>query len=167
MSLLRRSFLFSILSLLAAPLWATTLPQPEGTVLITVSGSINADNGDGVVQFDRTMLENLDWREVRTYTSFTSGEQVFEGPTLASLLTAVGADGDTLKAIAINDYTVTIPAAHASEHGVILAMDQNGRAMRVRDKGPIWVVYPLDETQAGQQLFDAEMIWQLNRIVVE
>lgn len=147
--------------------FAAGLPAPEGRILLTVSGSIGVHNGDGVAQFDRDMLMALDWREVRTFTSFTEGEQVFAGPTLQSLLAAVQAKGSTVNATAINDYTVQFPTADAEAHAVLLAMDQNGKPMRVRDKGPIWVVYPLSEKDAAKQRFDSEMIWQLDRLLIE
>lgn len=142
------------------------LPTPSGPVILTVSGAITETNGDGVARFDREMLKALDWREIETFTSFTSGPQRFAGPTLASLLEAVGAQGSRLNATAINDYFVEIPVAHASEHDVLLAMEMNGKPMRIRDKGPIWVVYPLSEEEAAGKPFDTEMIWQLNRIEV-
>ncbi|THH34254.1 hypothetical protein E4Z66_19270 [Aliishimia ponticola] len=145
---------------------AAQLGVPHGRVLLEVSGQIGNTNGDGVARFDREMLEALDWREVETYTSFTEGLQRFAGPTLASLLEAVAADGTKLHATAINDYYVVIPTGHADEHDVILALDHDGKPMRVRDKGPIWVVYPLEEAEAGEKPFDTEMIWQLNRLSV-
>lgn len=154
------------LSLMAISGWAAGLGAPKGAVLLTVSGEISSQNSEVGARFDREMLRDLDWREVRTFTSFTQGEQVFAGPTLASLLAAVGATGTTLQATAINDYSVAIPVEHANAHDVILAMDRNGAPMRVRDKGPIWVVYPLSESDAAKQTFDQEMIWQLDRLTV-
>lgn len=144
---------------------ADPLPEPRGPVLLEVSGEIANMNAEGRALFDAGMLRALDWVEVETYTSFTEGPQVFAGPTLASLVAAVGARGDRMQATAINDYFVEIPVAHAAEHDVILAMEHNGAAMRIRDKGPIWVVYPLGAEEAERQIFDSEMIWQLNRIV--
>ncbi len=150
---------------------ASGLPAPEGPVILTVSGGIGIGNGNandaGVATFDRVMLENLDWREIETHTSFTTGPQRFAGPTLASLLDAVAAEGETMIATAINGYFVEIPVAHAAEHDVLLALDMNGRPMRVRDKGPIWVVYPLSEQEILEKPFDTEMIWQLSRIEVQ
>ena len=137
-------------------------PASEDTVVLTISGNITSSNGDGVAAFDRAMLEALDWQEVETYTSFTSGPQVFAGPTLASVLDAVGVDGGMLTATAINDYSIQLPVAHAQKHSVLLAMDHNGKPMRIRDKGPIWIVYPLDEEDARERPFDGEMVWQLN-----
>lgn len=146
---------------------AAGLSAPQGRVMLTVSGAIGSQNADGVAEFDREMLEALDWREIETYTSFTEGLQTFAGPTLASLLEVVEAQGAEIEATAINDYSTRIPVSHADEHSVILAMEWNGRAMRVRDKGPIWVVYPLSESRAAKQVFDSEMIWQLNRLTIQ
>lgn len=150
-----------------SPLSAEPLRAPDGRVLLTVSGDITQTNGPDGAVFDRAMLESLEWRELRTFTSFTEGEQVFEGPTLASLLEVLGVASGTLHATAINDYTVEINAADAFEHDVLLAMTHNGQKMRVRDKGPIWVVYPMSRGDAARNLYDAEMIWQLVRIRVE
>ena len=132
-------------------------------VLLTVSGNVDG----GSVTFDREALRALDWREVSTFTSFTEGSQTFAGPTLASVLAAVAAKGGQIHATAINDYTVTFPLSDAEEFDILLAMDHNGRAMRVRDKGPIWIVYPMSEDQSEDRVHDAEMIWQLDRLIVE
>lgn len=145
---------------------ANDLPVPSGPVLLEVTGGIAVTNADGRARFDREMLAGLDWREIETFTSFTDGPQRFAGPTLSSLLAAVGAQGQMMAARAINDYFVEIPLAHANAHDVLLAMEMNGRTMRLRDKGPIWVVYPLSEEEAERQPFDTEMIWQLNRIEI-
>ncbi|MEP6018730.1 MAG: molybdopterin-dependent oxidoreductase [Paracoccaceae bacterium] len=140
-----------------------TQVSASGPVILTISGQIDGD----VVAFDREMLEALDWREIRTWTSFIEGEQVFAGPTLKSVLSAVGAKGTKIRAIAINDYAVDIPVEHAEMYDVLLALDHNGRTMRVRNKGPVWVIYPQTEAEASEHNFDAEMIWQLDRIAVE
>lgn len=160
-------FLAGALALAAAMPAAADLTAPEGRVVLEVSGGIANTNGEGVAQFDLAMLEGLEWQEIETYTSFTEGMQTFAGPTLASLLEAVGADGSTMTATAINDYFVEIPTAHADLHNVILAAEMNGKRMRIRDKGPLWVVYPLSEEEAAKKPFDTEMIWQLNRLEIK
>lgn len=158
-------FLSALLFFVLSVTLARALDKPQGGyTLLTVSGAITEQNADGTAEFDRAMLEGLDWRELETFTSFTEGPQQIAGPTLSSLLDAVGAEGSSLTAWAINDYSITIPIEHAAEHDVILAMELNGKRMRVRDKGPIWVVYPLNEEQAANRIFDGEMIWQLVRL---
>ncbi|MCJ7872898.1 oxidoreductase [Marinovum sp. 2_MG-2023] len=140
------------------------IAKPESEVILTVSGAITATNSSVGVQFDRPMLEALDWRQVDTYTSFTSGLQHFAGPTVASVLEAVGADGETLRATAINDYATEFPLDLVFKHSAILAMDIDGKPMRIRDKGPIWIVFPLTEAEAKEKPFDNEMVWQLAKL---
>lgn len=151
---------------LAVPAARAELAAPEGRVLLTVSGNIARTNAAGAARFDRAMLEALDWREVETFTSFTEGPQRFAGPTLASVLAAVEADGGTLTVTALNDYAVSFPLALAADHPVLLAMDHAGRPMRIREKGPIWIVFPLTEAEAAAAPFDNQMVWQLAKMHV-
>lgn len=146
---------------------ASALMPSAGPVILEIEGAISQTNAYAKAHFDRAMLVSLDWVEVESNTSYTDGPQQFAGPTLASLLEAVGAHGETLFATAINDYTVEIPIAHAQRHRVILAMHLNGAPMRVRDKGPIWIVYPMDADEVVENPFDSRMIWQLAHLRVQ
>jgi hypothetical protein len=140
---------------------AEQLPMPTGEVILTVSGAIGKTNSQAGAKFDLDLLRALQWVEVNTFTSFTDGMQTFEGPRLSSLLDFVAASGTIIGASAINDYFVDIPVTHAENQGVVLAIFQNGKEMTVRDKGPIWVIYPQSEEEAKLKRFDNEMIWQL------
>ena len=104
---------------------------------------------------------------VRTATPWTEGVQDFTGVRLRDLLAAVGAQGSTLALTALNDYTVEIPIADARAYDVIVAYRRNGEAMAVRDKGPLWIIYPLDQhAELRDPEHQARMIWQLRRIDV-
>jgi hypothetical protein len=140
---------------------AEQLPMPTGEVILTVFGAIGKTNSQAGAKFDLDLLRALQWVEVNTFTSFTDGMQTFEGPRLSSLLDFVAASGTIIGASAINDYFVDIPVTHAENQGVVLAIFQNGKEMTVRDKGPIWVIYPQSEDEAKLKKFDNEMIWQL------
>jgi hypothetical protein len=140
---------------------AEQLPLPAGEVILTISGAIGKTNTQAGAEFDLDLLKALEWEEVNTFTSFTDGMQTFEGPRLSSLLDFVSASGTTIGASAINDYFVDIPVTHAENQGVILAVLHNGKAMTVRDKGPIWVIYPQSKDESKLKKFDNEMIWQL------
>jgi hypothetical protein len=142
------------------------LPEPEGPVILTVTGAIEGTNGADIARFDRAMLKALDWREVETFTTWTEGPQTYAGPTLLSLLDRVGARGDTLRAVALNDYEVLIPRSDAAKHGVILAIEHEGRPMRVRNRGPVFVIYPMDESEVADAPFDPKMVWQLETIEI-
>ncbi len=48
-------------------------------------------------------------------------------------------------------------------HDVVLALKRNGAYMPVRDKGPIFIVYPFDQDpQFFDQVYMTRAIWQLN-----
>ena len=94
------------------------------------------------------MIEALGWETITTVTPFTEGPQEFAGVPLSALAEATGAEGTVIEAVAINDYTAQIPAAHMAEHDVFLALDLNGEPMRVRDRGPVWIIYPSDTVDA-------------------
>jgi hypothetical protein len=69
-----------------------------------------------------------------------------------------------IEAVAINDYVAEIPVAHVAEHAVFLALDHNGEPMRVRDRGPAWIIYPSETVDAAQDRFDTLMVWQLREL---
>ncbi|MCC7048080.1 MAG: molybdopterin-dependent oxidoreductase [Alphaproteobacteria bacterium] len=129
---------------------------------------LNVVNPRGVsVAFDRDGLEKLPQHVVATSTPWSNGVTTFTGPRLRDLLARAGADGKTVSAVAINDYKVSFPAADAQKYDVIVAIKRDGAYMPVRDKGPLWIIYPLD---AMAELRNAEthakMIWQLKTLIV-
>lgn len=168
---LRAAVLGGLVALLpvATPvLAADTLQSPQGRVILTVSGAIQKVNGKGRARFDLTMIKALGTVTVRTATPWTQGVSEFEGVRLRDLLSAVGATGDTIHAVALNDYKVAIPVSDFDNHDVILAFKLDGRVLRVRDKGPLWVIYPWDDDPSLKtERYYARSIWQLNRVVVE
>ncbi|MGR3496423.1 hypothetical protein [Citreimonas sp.] len=144
------------------------LPQPEGPVVVTISGAVtHTNNADGAA-FDLAMLEALTGREAVVETPWYDGVQRFSGPTLKALLDAVGATGDTLRVIALNDYSADIPVSDAESYPVILATRRNGDVMSVRDKGPAFVIYPFDLVpELYNEMIFHRSVWQVTRIEVE
>ena len=63
------------------------------------------------------------------------------------------------------DYAVTIPTSDAVEGGPIIAYEMDGKPMSRRDKGPLWVIYPFDDSAKYRtETIYSRSIWQLNRI---
>ncbi|WOI57442.1 molybdopterin-dependent oxidoreductase [Palleronia sp. LCG004] len=147
---------------------AADLPRPEGDVILTVSGDIASTNADGMAEFDLAMLEEIGISAFETSTIWTDGTQSFEGVALVDLMETLGVEDGTLRATAINDYSIEIPVADAVEGGPILAYRRNGRDMSIRDKGPLWVVYPYDDnSEYRTEVIYSRSIWQLDRIEVK
>lgn len=163
-------FLFAFVAAicLIAPVSAQqALPAPAGKVILTMEGEIGRTNADGKALFDLDMLHALPGREIRTRTPWTEGVTAFEGPLGTALLEAVGARGTRLVITAINDYSVEVPVDDLQRHKVILALRQNGELLRVRDKGPLFLVYPFDEDPAlNSEVIQSRSIWQIRAIRV-
>lgn len=147
---------------------AMEISQPSGKVILTVSGKIENTNRPGAADFDLEMLEALGTEALSTTTSWTDGIQEFSGIPLRKVMSAVGARGKTVEAIALNDYTYEIEIEDFSRFPVILATKLNGRPLKVRDKGPLWIVYPLDDFREPEQIqIERRMVWQLRQLIVK
>ncbi|MCC6000603.1 MAG: oxidoreductase [Pararhodobacter sp.] len=143
------------------------MPQPEGPTLLSITGQIDNTNADGAAQFDLTMIESLPQRETVTTTPWFEGAQRFSGPLLSDLMAASGASGSELRIIAINDYAATMPWADIESVPVILAVRHNGETMSVRDKGPLFVIYPFDEhPELHDEVYFSRSVWQVTAIEV-
>lgn len=155
----------ALAALVSAPVFAQDLAAPTGDVLLTVSGLVENTNIDGTAQFDLEMLEALDGEEIETSTIWTEGTHTFKGVSLYVLVDALGITGENLRATAINDYAVDIPISDAVENGPIIAYRMDGETMSVRDKGPLWIIYPYDDdADYRSEVIYSRSIWQLDRV---
>ena len=149
----------------AAPLLSG---KPQGQVVLSVSGDIHYTNADGKADFDMATLMSMPSTRIETTTPWTHGKVTFEGISVKSLLNLVGAKGHTGEFRALNDYTVRIELSDPVENGAIIAYLQDGKRMSVRDKGPLWLIYPMDSDPKLQTpVYQDRMIWQLRSIQVK
>ena len=133
-----------------------------GETLLVVDGKIK---GAAPRSFDMDALRQLPRIEFTTSTVWTEGATRFAGVALSDLLTAVGAQSDVLRLVAINDYAIDIPRADVAPGGAMIAYEMDGKPMSVRSKGPLWLVYPYDSNVAFRtEAIYARSIWQLVRI---
>lgn len=153
-------------ALVAAPGHAALEP-PVGKVILQVGGDIEHTNRGATAEFDRSMLERLGTRVVRTHTPWTRGVIEFEGVLVRDLLRAVGATSANFEAASSNGYAVTVEDFDFAAYPAVLAMRMNGDILADRDKGPIWVVFPWDQhPELDRQTTANYSIWQLARITV-
>lgn len=146
---------------------ADELAAPTGDVILTVTGAIGHTNAPGAALFDLAMLEALPGQETSTTTPWHDGAQSFSGPLGRALLATVGASGATLVVTAINDYVTEIPVADFQNWPVIFATRHNGEVMSVREKGPIFVIYPFDSDAAlNTEIYCGRSAWQVKSIEV-
>ncbi len=144
-----------------------SLPSPAGQTILTIEGKIGVTNADGKAVFDRAMLEQVGTVTIETTTPWFDGPVKFEGVPANAVMDLVAAEGTEVVAVALNDFRTTIPLADFSKYRVILALKRNGEYMPIRDKGPLFIVYPYDsDPQLQSQQFYARSVWQLARLIV-
>jgi hypothetical protein len=166
----RRLLIGGLLSLVIPELAEATdprLPIPTGKVILTISGKIAAFNVGETAQFDRGMLEALDWTSFTTLTPWYDTPVTFAGVRMSSLMQVVRASGEAVVATALNDYETKIPISDFKEFNALLALKRNGDYMPVRDKGPLFIVYPYDDApELKSQKYYGRSAWQLARLTV-
>ena len=169
MTLSRRSLSFGLLAAAATSrlAQAQSLPAPSERVILTVTGKISVTNSEQSARFDRRMLEQFGSQGFIARTPWYAEPVRFDGVRMSTLLRAVGASGDTVIATALNDYETCIPVSDFTEFEVLLALKRDGEYMAVRDKGPLFIVYPYDSDPVlKHQRFYSRSAWQVVRMVV-
>lgn len=146
---------------------AFALDKPTGDPILTVTGHVTVKNSADGAQFDLSMLEHLDGRKASMGTPWTSGKTEFSGPYLRAVLKAAGATGKTLIIKALNDYSAKVPMEDADKLDTILAVRMNGEEMSVRDKGPVFLIYPFDKDKGlYNEKYFSRSVWQIKQIEV-
>lgn len=140
---------------------------PQGPTLLTVSGAIQPTaSGQPVRHFDRAQLEALEQASTRTHTPWTEEAHLYQGVLFRALIEAVGASpSGTLRLTALNDFSADIPVEDLLTYPVILATHKDGRVLRVRDRGPLFVIYPFDTyPQLETEMYYNRSVWQVRHI---
>lgn len=143
------------------------LPTPTGPVILTISGAITTTNREGAADFDAAMLKQLPQHAITTATPWTEGESQYQGIKLADLFLYLGAKPKKLYASALNHYSIEFDYKAVEQYPVILARTKDGQPMKVRDKGPLWILYPMtDHPELNSADHHSAMVWQLRSIEV-
>ena len=169
MNRLRRALAFGIAgaALAARAPAVLALESPRGTVVLTVSGRVALPNDGPRAVFDMAMLEQMPQGSFTTKTPWYAQPRKFTGPLLRDVLAAAGAQGTTLRALALNDYRVDIPFADAQQHDILIARLLDDRPMPVRDKGPLFIIYPFDsKPELRNAVYYSRSAWQLKAVEV-
>lgn len=162
----KRYFLAAALVLVVAA--ANALEAPNGPVILTVSGKVSAVNKAQTAAFSMAMLESLPQKTFTTKTPWYSAPVEFTGPLLRDVLAAAGAKGEKLVALALNDYKTEIPMTDTTQHDLIIARLMNGKPMAIRDRGPLFIVYPFDtKPELQTERYYNRSAWQLSRLIVQ
>jgi hypothetical protein len=146
---------------------AQALPAPGGMVVLSIGGRIQRANQGERAALDMAMIEALAQQSFTTKTPWFKQARKFTGPLLRDVLNLVGAQGPTLRITALNDYRIDVPSDDARRFEVVLARMIDDRPITVREKGPLFMIYPFDSDAALRNpLYYSRSVWQLKSIDV-
>lgn len=159
---------FMVLACTGVLAQTTELPAPKGKVILTVTGALAKGDTPQGIGFDAAMIDALPVHSIKTNSPWYKEAVTFSGPLLADVLKAVGAKGDSLAIKALNDYTVQVPASDAQQFKPILARKIDDKALSVREKGPLFLIYPFDAMpELKNDVYYSRSIWQISTIHVK
>lgn len=128
---------------------------------------INHGAGGVVEKTEFTLhdISALNQKTIVTTTPWTDGAQEFVGVACNGVLENIRRDVGEYVAKALNDYSVTIPAPALNDDACLIAVKRNGELMSVREKGPLWIVFPYDEDEKFESsAYQSYSIWSLSSI---
>lgn len=141
---------------------ARAADAPDGKPLLTIIGGIQHRNGPDGLSFDLPALQKLPQLSFSTRTPWYATPRKFTGVRLRDLLAAAGAQGQVVRAVALNDYKVDIPIEDAAASDVMVAWLLDDKPMPVRDKGPLVVIYRFDDQpELRTAVHYGRAVWQL------
>lgn len=156
-----RPLLFALLSGLVLPAHAA-----DSIILTVKAAGCCANKGEQT--FTLAQLDALPQTTVTTITPWTNGKHSYQGVRLNVLLDQLGITANTIKATALNAYWAKLPVDDARKYPVLLATRQDGQVLTRRNKGPIFIIYPLsDYPELDQERTHSLMVWQTIRLEVE
>jgi hypothetical protein len=111
-------------------------------------------------------LDSLPKVTVVTENEFVDGRVAYRGPLVRDVLAKLGLDDvERVRLVAANDYFVDIPTEDFRAYDAILAMEADGERLSRREKGPLWLMYPIsDHEELNDPIYLRRLIWQVVRI---
>lgn len=128
--------------------------------------SVYAVDGTELRTFSLEELRDMPQVTITTSNEFVDQKSDFRGPLARDVLEHIKDHHfDEVMLKAANDYTIEIDVEEFYRYDVILALTVDGKELSVRDKGPIWIIYPMSQFRELQDpVFNNRLIWQLIRM---
>ncbi len=156
------------------------IARPVAVLLVVagITAAVKAQDGAPALVLSRggdaseTLSFTLDeLAEIPQVTVVTDNEFVdvpvtYRGPLVRDVLAHLELDqAETVRVFAANDYYVDIPTSDFRRYSVILALEADGVRLSRREKGPLWVMYPIsDHPELRDPVYNTRLIWQVVRI---
>ncbi|MEH0690240.1 hypothetical protein H4F05_01840 [Vibrio cholerae] len=129
-------------------------------IRITDRDPITLSHEDIVANFEPTTFSTtLPWFD---------GKKTFTGFKVSSLVDYYRATNTfSVSFVALNDYAASSRIEDILKYEPIVAYEMDGEKMKVRNKGPYWLVFNLSQfPEIDNAAFRSQMVWQIDEILV-
>lgn len=114
------------------------------------------------------IITQLEPSSFTTSLPWYSEKKEFTGFKVSDLLSQLQIDDAfSVSFIALNDYAASSTIADINKYEPIIAYQVDGQKMRVRDKGPYWMLFNIDKyPETNNAVFHSQMVWQIDEIMI-
>lgn len=136
---------------------------PAGDTELTLAGPAGSGESLELTMVD---LESMPQTTIVTENEFSDEAASYRGPLVRDVLAHLALEeSEMLRFTAANDYYVDIPASDFRDFNAVLALEVDGKRLSRREKGPIWLMYPIsDHSELRSEVYNTRLIWQVVRI---
>jgi hypothetical protein len=148
---------------------AAVLITAPGAIAGAAETALTLSRESKTIELSLEDLAALPQVTVVTENEFSDGKVAYRGPLARDVLAQVGLDHEqAVRFVAANDYFVDIPTGDFRDYDAILAMEADGKPLSRREKGPLWLMYPIsDHAELNDPTYLGRLIWQVVRIEAE
>ena len=137
---------------------------------LEMQGKIGKTNDPShtVYRISEAELLKLPAHTIVTSTRWTP-KSTFTGPLFTDVLQLAEARGDSVELRTFDDYSVTLTVSEARHYGAILAYSMNGKRLKVRDFGPLFLIFPRDAypSELTGAVADTKYVWQVKALILK
>ncbi|GAA5645841.1 molybdopterin-dependent oxidoreductase [Vibrio proteolyticus] len=114
------------------------------------------------------LTNEVDQDNITTHLPWLTDSHTFTGTSASELLDYLGVrDAYAMSFIGLNEYAATTTIEEIDKYHPIIAYYQDGKPMKVRHKGPYWLLFNVDKyPETGSEVFQTKMVWQIKEIIV-
>lgn len=136
----------------------------ESVILTLKNPKIAGPHGEIAFTFDA--LSAMPQHTILTGNDYIDGVSEFRGPLAFQIVDLIGRAGARkVRFIGANDFFAEISIEELREYGTVLALTMDGERLSRRDKGPIWVMYPIDSyPELRDSVYNNRLVAQLKAI---
>ncbi len=133
--------------------------------LTTVYGK----DGKVLLELTESSLEKFKKDGFKATAPWYKQTHQFDGISFADVLTKAGVSAkETLVVVAWDKYKIEMPASDVFETNVILATHIDGKRFELKDKGPFFIMYPMDDKPKYKDpTYFNRSVWQIKEIRVK